>query len=225
MNVTNSTSTLTTTSSTLSTTSTSSESSTISTTEFIGVFIAGTPLCLVLPTTLSGTVYGIDGMKTYLDPNNKPYVTAIQSNGIVPAVLAASICRGSSGYSSTSIDTATLSRATEVAPTSSTMYPASLSNANGISAAAIAGIVVGVLVVPSLALLGMCVFKERRRRRQLDELVEDEKHSQSPEKDRLATSLVNIGELAVRKKAAKERLQQLEKEENQKMEMRGALRA
>lgn len=178
---------------------------------------------LVLPTTLSGTVYGTDGFKTYLGPNDKSYVTAIQSNGIVPAVLGASLCRGSSGYSSLMINTATLSGATPVAPTSSSLYPLSLSNKNGMTSAEIAVIVVGVLVVPAFAMLALCFLKERRRKKDLGEEVESEKRRQSQE-NRVATSLVDIAEVAARKKAARERLEQLEKGENQRTEMRGALR-
>ncbi|TID13004.1 hypothetical protein E2P81_ATG09924 [Venturia nashicola] len=225
MNITNSTSTLTTTSSTLSTTSTASELSKLSASKFIGVFIAGTPLCLVLPTTLSGTAYGIDGFKTYLDPSDKPYVTAIQSNGIVPAVLGASICRGSSRWSSTPIDTATRSGATESSDTSDSLYPPSLSNANGMSAAAIAGIVLGVLVFPSLALMAMCIFRESRRGRHFDESIQSQKRSQSQKKERVATSLVNIGEVAARKRAAIQRLEKIEEGDSRAVEMRGALLA
>lgn len=137
----------------------------------------------------------------------------------MPAVLGASICRGSSGYSSTAINTAT-----ELAPTSSSLYPPSLSNDNGISGSIIAGIVIGVLVVPSLALLAMCILKEKRRRKVQEEGTEIEKRSQSLDGDRVVTSLVSIAEVATRKKAAKTRLEQLEQGDHQKMDMRGALR-
>lgn len=121
------------------------------------------------------------------------------------------------------INTAALSGATPVAPTSTSLYPPSLSNANGMTSAAIAGIVVGVLVVPAFAMLALCFFKEKRRRRDFGELMESEKRHQSQE-NRVATSLVDIAEVAARKKAARERLEQLEKGENQKAEIRGALR-
>ncbi|QDS76155.1 hypothetical protein FKW77_007446 [Venturia effusa] len=213
-----------TTTSTLSTTSSSSLSSTLSATQFIGVFIAGTPLCLVVPTTLSGTAYGTDGLKTYLGPNDEPYVTAIQSNGIVPAVLGASICRGSSGYSSTMINTAALPGATEVVPDSSVFYPPSVSNENGISPGAIAGIVVGVLVVPLFALLGMCIFVEKRRRENYEEMMEDEKNGKPHKERKVITTLVDIAEVAARKKGTKQGLQRTDNHGGQEQEMRGALR-
>lgn len=150
-------------------------------------------------------------------------MTAIQSNGIIPAVLGASICSGSSGYSSSMINTASLSGVNPVAPTSSTIYPPSLSNENALSGAAIAGIVVGVLVVPALAMLAMCVSMEKKRRKGQGEFFEIEKRSQSLEKERVVTSLVNIAEVAARKKAARERSEQLENGDNQNAEMRGAL--
>lgn len=103
------------------------------------------------------------------------------------------------------INTATLSGSTPIAPTSDPIYPPSLSNENGMSSAPLAGIVVGVLVVPALALLAMCILKEKRRRRDGGEPTESEKWPQSQGKDRVATSLVSITEVAARKKAAKER--------------------
>lgn len=121
------------------------------------------------------------------------------------------------------INTASLSGVNPVAPTSSTIYPPSLSNENALSGAAIAGIVVGVLVVPALAMLAMCVSMEKKRRKGQGEFFEIEKRSQSLEKERVVTSLVNIAEVAARKKAARERSEQLENGDNQNAEMRGAL--